>query len=60
MRNERTLAVLRQQAGAVEPSMPEALAAFAARERVRWAQLVQEKKIRVERSSRYTHRLLES
>jgi tripartite-type tricarboxylate transporter receptor subunit TctC len=48
MRNEQTLAVFRQQAGAAEPSTPEELAAFAARERVQWAQLVQEKNIRVE------------
>lgn len=48
MRNEQTLAVFRQQAGAPEPSTPEELAAFAARERVQWAQLVQEKNIRVE------------
>jgi len=48
MRHEQTLAVLRQQAGAAEPSTPEELAAFAARERVQWAQLVQEKNIRVE------------
>ena len=48
MRHEQTLAVFRQQAGAAEPSTPEELAAFAARERVQWAQLVQEKNIRVE------------
>jgi tripartite-type tricarboxylate transporter receptor subunit TctC len=48
MRNEQTLAVFRQQAGAPEPSTPEELAAFAARERVQWAQLVNEKNIRVE------------
>lgn len=48
MRNEQTLAVFRQQAGAAEPSTPEELAAFAASERVQWAQLVQEKNIRVE------------
>ncbi|UPY36198.1 tripartite tricarboxylate transporter substrate binding protein [Sediminicoccus sp. KRV36] len=48
MRNEQTLAVFRQQAGAAEPSTPEELAAFAARERVQWAQLVNEKNIRVE------------
>lgn len=48
MRHEQTLAVFRQQAGTPEPSTPEELAAFAARERVQWAQLVAEKNIRVE------------
>jgi len=48
MRNEQTVNVFRQQAGTPEPSSPEELAAFAARERVQWAQLVMEKNIRVE------------
>ena len=48
MRHETTMNVFRQQAGAPEPSTPEELAAFAVRERAQWAQLVQEKNIRVE------------
>ena len=48
MHNEQTLAVFRQQAGAAEPSTPEELAAFARTERQQWAQLVQEKNIRIE------------
>lgn len=48
MRHEQTLAVFRQQAGAPEPSSPEELAAFVTRERAQWAQLVNEKNIRVE------------
>lgn len=48
MRHEQTLNVFRQQAGVPEPSTPEELGAFATSERVQWAQLVQEKNIRVE------------
>jgi len=48
LRNEQTLAIFRQQAGAPEPSTPEQLAEFARTERVQWAQLVREKGIMVE------------
>jgi len=48
LRNEQTLAIFRQQAGAPEPSTPEQLAEFARAERVQWAQLVREKGIMVE------------
>ncbi len=48
MRHEQTMNVFRQQAGSPEPSTPEELTAFAVRERAQWAQLVQEKDIRVE------------
>ncbi|WP_270936421.1 Bug family tripartite tricarboxylate transporter substrate binding protein [Falsiroseomonas oryzae] len=47
MRNEQTLSVFRQQAGAPEPSTPQELADFARREREQWGRVVREANITV-------------
>ena len=51
MKNEQTLGVFRQQAGAAEPSTPQELADFAKREREQWAKVVREANITVEQQS---------
>jgi tripartite-type tricarboxylate transporter receptor subunit TctC len=48
MKNEQTLAVFRQQAGAPEPSTPQELAEFARAERAQWARIVREANITVQ------------
>ena len=48
MKNEQTLGVFRQQAGAAEPSTPQELADFVRREREQWAKVVREANITVE------------